>query len=342
MAQGRLEVTGTIDLNQFWPKGSSDADTTKIVVATEPGAFRFLPNPIGNWQSTDAFQGAKVKGQHGTKDAIDKSGRITVRLQGIDAPELHYEPSAALPKKQRSKKQDETFLKLNKDYRQHVAETATVKLSEFLHRAGSTPLPCTVVTAVDEPGEIFDVYGRFVGDIVIRVNGEELNVNTWLVHEGWAFPAFYNTMSDHEIKTLTDAANEAWGNDRGVWPHQCDEVGALDWNLIYRRPSSHPVPDSAADQGPVILPKLFRRLSTWAVNKKAGMVKGSFKSYLKSKADACHLTSDYIEQGASAAVIRYLEEFLDGDGFFSEWPEDLVFREQASTVVGPDGKPVHW
>jgi hypothetical protein len=32
MPQGLLKVAGSIDLNQFWPQGESDADTTKILV----------------------------------------------------------------------------------------------------------------------------------------------------------------------------------------------------------------------------------------------------------------------------------------------------------------------
>ena len=31
MFKGLLEVSGTIDLNQFWPAGESDADTVKVL-----------------------------------------------------------------------------------------------------------------------------------------------------------------------------------------------------------------------------------------------------------------------------------------------------------------------
>ena len=40
MANGLLEVSGTIDLSQFWPQGSSDADTTKVLVTIGDNAFR--------------------------------------------------------------------------------------------------------------------------------------------------------------------------------------------------------------------------------------------------------------------------------------------------------------
>ena len=89
MATGRLEVRGTVDLTQFWPTGSSDADTTKILVSTQPGAFRFRPRPGAQFQTTNVFDGATVRGRV-NKPAIDNQGRITIRLQGLDAPELHY------------------------------------------------------------------------------------------------------------------------------------------------------------------------------------------------------------------------------------------------------------
>lgn len=64
----------------------------------------------------------------------------------------------------------------------------------------------------------------------------------WFRRAG-AFPAFYNSMSEHEIETLVLATDDAWSNGRGVWSHLGDYVGALDWNLRYRRPSQNPVHD---------------------------------------------------------------------------------------------------
>jgi len=43
MATGLLEVSGTLDVNQFWPNGESDGDTAKVVVGA--GAFRFRAKP---------------------------------------------------------------------------------------------------------------------------------------------------------------------------------------------------------------------------------------------------------------------------------------------------------
>src|SRR5262249_7412407 len=92
MMHGLLELKGTIDLDQFWPKGTSDADT---VHATPAGAnaFTFRPHAGAPAVVTHAFNDAVVKGRV-SKPAIAKNGTVTIRLQGVDAPELHYRPQA--------------------------------------------------------------------------------------------------------------------------------------------------------------------------------------------------------------------------------------------------------
>ena len=38
---GTLRIKGTIELNQFWPLGSSDADTTKMKLIVGEDSFQF-------------------------------------------------------------------------------------------------------------------------------------------------------------------------------------------------------------------------------------------------------------------------------------------------------------
>src|SRR5687767_13501090 len=120
MATGLLELTGHIDLSQLWPAGTSDADTSKIRVTTTGNAFRFRSGPDARWKVTHAFDNATVKGRT-SKAPIDKQGRVTVRLQGIDAPELHYRPPALSKSAEQTKEQHELYLKWNEEYRQPLA-----------------------------------------------------------------------------------------------------------------------------------------------------------------------------------------------------------------------------
>src|SRR5687767_3434221 len=105
MATGLLQAIGTIDLGQFWPHGTSDADTTKILVSLTGNGFRFRPQPGAPFAVTHVFDGAKVRGKT-TKQVLDAKGRVTVRLQGIDAPELHYMPQSVLKPKDRTAQQN--------------------------------------------------------------------------------------------------------------------------------------------------------------------------------------------------------------------------------------------
>jgi endonuclease YncB( thermonuclease family) len=336
MATGLLELSGHIALSQLAPQGSSDADTTKIQVSTSNGAFRFRADPGAPWQVTRAFEGATVKGRV-SKPAVDAKGRVTVRLQGIDAPELHYRPSAVLEKGQQSEDQRTKYLRWNLDFRQPFAETATRELRAFLESFGEDPLPCVVRSYVDKPPDVFDTYGRFVGDIYVDIDADERSINTWLVEQGWAVPAFYNSMSDTEIQTLIDAAARAFENDAGIWPWLADNALEFDWNLQYRRKATTPDPD----EGLVVLPKLFRRVATWMVNRRAKMFTGNFTKFLEAQGDPCFLTEDFLDQGP-AATQRELVEFVETDGGILIWPEDLVFRDAPSRLVGAAGDDVEW
>jgi endonuclease YncB( thermonuclease family) len=331
---GLLKVRGTIDVGQFWPGGESDADTAKVIVKTTPDAFQFQPHPGAPLAVTHAFRGAKVKGRM-TKDAIDGKGRITIRLQGIDAPELHYRPSP-LPK-QATPDQRSRFKAVNRQYRQHLGETAAVELGSLVKQAGTANVPCFVTTIVDKPSDVFDVYGRFVGDIAVTIGGSDVNVNRWLVEQGWAFPAFYNSMTAEEIGQFLAAAKKGRTKKR-IWQHLQKKVGQLDVGLVYRRKGATPAP--AADKGPLLFPKLFRRLCTWTAYRKAGYVKGNFAHYLTDQPDPLFLTKDFLEQGPHAATERKLNEFLKSDDEFTLQPEQMVFKEQPSKLVGPDGKAV--
>src|SRR5260221_6777974 len=94
--KGLLEVEGTIDVTQFWPAGRSDADTAKVLVTVAAGSVRFREDATKPFRTTNFLNGATVgipvKGKQ--KPAVNAKGQLTIRLQGIDAPELHYQPSA--------------------------------------------------------------------------------------------------------------------------------------------------------------------------------------------------------------------------------------------------------
>lgn len=337
MPAGMLQVSGIIDLTQFWNIGESDADTVKVTLDSQ-NAFRFSPHPGAPLTITHAFEGAIVKGKV-SKPAIDKQNRIVIRLQGIDAPELHYRPLAPTIKKKPTAQQRAKFNSANGNFRQHFGETAAIHLAAFLAHAGATPISCTVRTAVDDPSDVFDTYGRLVGDIYITVSGIERDVNLWLCQEGWAFPTFYSSMTNDEINTLIGLSKSAKHAKRGIWRHASADLSEFDRTLVFRNKGAV---NASADKGDVNLSKLFRRRSTYAIAKIAGIVSGSFKSYLKSEPDACFETTDFLSNGITVATPRRLDEFVSAQSQLLVGPPDLVFQEAPSRVVDSNGNPAKW
>ena len=337
MPIGLLEVSGTIDLTQFWPTGESDADTTKVHLSGT-NAFRFTAHPGAAPKITHAFEGAQVHGKV-TKDAIDNQQRITVRLQAIDAAELHYRPLApTLNKKKPTAAQRSAFKLANGNFRQHFGETSTVELFKFLSKAGPSPIKCTVRTLVDEPGDVFDTFGRFIGDIFVTIGGKEQDANQWLCANGWAFPTFYSSMTKQEIDTFTQLSEKARKNKTGIWKRATSDLTQFDRSLVFRKGGPA---NPANDPGPVIMPKLFRRRSTFGVAVIAKIAKGPFKTYLQEEPDDCFETGDFLNQGVHAAKHRLLDEFVSAQGKFLVDAKDLVFHEMPS-VVKKNGKPVQW
>jgi len=338
MPKGLLEVSGTIDLAQFWPNQESDADTVKVTLSGA-NAFRFRAQPGALQKITHAFEGATVQGKV-RKPAIDNKQRITIRLQGVDATELHYRPTApTINKNKPTPAQRAAFKSANGNFRQKFGETATIALQKFLAKAGKSPIACVVRTAVDQPSDVFDTFGRFIGDIFVTLSGKEQNANHWLCENGWAFPTFYSSMTAQEIGDLIALSEKARKAKAGIWKSASSDLGPFDPTLVFR---NHGVPNPAADSGAVILPKLFRRRSTFGVATSAKMVKGSFKSYLQMEPDACFDTADFLTHGVTSATQRHLDEFVTAQSKFAVGAKDLVFNEGKSQVLGKNGKPATW
>lgn len=327
-----LRISGQLDVGQFWPAGHSDADT--VVMQVTESSFEVQKTSDAQFVVTNAFQNAFVRGRQRQQFFVITNNRIRIRLQGVDAPELHYNATAAKTSANLTVTQKKAFQKLNQRYRQRQGETATVAFQKFVSQVGSGNRPCQFVTQVDSPSDVPDVYGRLVGDVFINVAGRQVNLNAWLLENGWAFPAFYNSMSAEEITTLTIKADAARRAKKGIWKHFTKTVKPFDFDLIFRQPGS--ALNAVADRGVVLLPKLFRRQCSWAVNKKAKISTSIFAKNLQAASDECYLTSDFLLHGPLSAQTRKLHEFLDANNTFQVLPHELVFRESSATLRNAD------
>lgn len=326
-----LKIDGRIEIGQFWPGGSSDADTTKIQLLVEPGAFSYDVDGQG-FRRTDVFEGAEARGT-GRKTVISAARKVTVRLQGVDAPELHYRAGALKQSAEISPDERAAFNALNKkERRQFLGETATVALAEFLSTLGSGSIPCQFYSFVDAPGDAIDTYGRFVGNIMVGA-GFLTDLNLWLTEQGWVFPTFYASMDKAEIRLFLEAMAKGKAKGR-VWASYNRDTRKFDPDLVYRGAGA--AINAAADAGPVLMPKIFRRLLAFSFEKGAGIRDGSFKTYLKERRDECFALQDFLEQGPHAASVTTLDRFMTGTRFRPE-PQELVFREKPSSLFDANG-----
>jgi endonuclease YncB( thermonuclease family) len=294
--RGLLVATGTMDLNQFWPNGTSDGDTALVDV--ERSEFEGRP--------TRAFEGAMLRGKPVLRD-----GRISVRWQGIDCPELHC-----------------------RGFRQHWGEAPSVHLAAFLQgkTKGAVSVPVQVTTRVRRPEDVFDMYGRFIGDV--HVAGT--NLNHWMLENGWAFASLYDSLQPDEARAYLDAAAKAtspllndYTTDLRLW----------DPDLRYpRRKHGARTYIEAEDRGWVQYPKLFRRLVTF---KTRGPRTGSLRDYLEGQSHRERVlrTPEFLEHLRSAPTSA-LAQFIDDCDQFLAAPGALVFQEAPATLYGEDGRRV--
>lgn len=340
---GRLIIDGMLDVSQFWPTGESDADTTKIVIDISGMAapIHYQPFPTAPAEATDVYDGAVVR-PFGASKPVIKNGKLTVRLQGLDAPELHVQPGALTKVKWKGKALGS--LKgtgLVKKFRQAQAETAVVRLAAFLASVGPSPLPCRFVSMIDDaqgPGDAIDKYGRFVGNVFVRPGtNNALDVNLWILEQGLALVALYNSMRREEI----DACVQAWaigGNAHdGVCRFVTKTIPTFDANLVYRKKGSEIVDEGKAK---FIHPKLYRRQCTWWAYKKAKRFTSGFDTFLGlSKDDVFFETADFLNSGPLSAVQIPLDDLVAG-GKVVYSADEIVFKEGSSTLYDAQGNRI--
>ncbi len=345
---GTLRIKGIIDIKQFWPIGSSDADTTKLKLIVGKSSFEYKGDHERKFSVTHVFDDAISKGQ-GSKPVINTSKRdgtqtITVRLQGVDAPELHYR---AAPLKRTSDVSDAErakFNSINEERRQCFAESATFSLAKHLEKYidDEGMIPAVFQSVVEFPYEVVDTYGRFIGNVFV---GKKHDINIWVVENGWGMPAYYTSMSVDEIKVFQEAWKKGKKKINRVGKSASKNAALFDWDLLYRKPVDGLEFSPGEDKGKVLMPKIFRRQVAWMVTKKAGVISSgtTFNGYLKKSPDQLILLSDMLSQGLSASKVYALDDFVSDKNKIAKNPEDLVFQEKPGTLVNPRGtKIIDW
>ena len=220
-----------------------------VVVSKRPDgdSVRFLPDRPDPWQ--DLRNSRRVR-------PSQEDRTVQLRLEGMDAPELHY-GAAAQPLGAESR---EALLGL-------------LGFEEVTYAADR----CTVLAATPErpPATVLtraaDANGRIVAFVVpgasgladgepVRLDDALLSrtVNHAMVAAGWAYLLAYTALAGAHRRALGTAARQARGAGLGVW--------GLDrtWEFDLRGP------DPLGPGGQLVMPKLFRRCTDYLLARDGG------------------------------------------------------------------------
>ncbi|WP_245334260.1 thermonuclease family protein [Bradyrhizobium guangdongense] len=64
--------------------------------------------------------------------------------------------------------------------------------------------------------------------IEVTVAGERVDINHWLVEQGFAYPTFYPSMSEDEIRAFLALAKTARTRKLPVWKHLARTIPAFE------------------------------------------------------------------------------------------------------------------
>ncbi len=330
---GILTVQGSLRVAQFWPKGGADADTATVeVVITRKDAFMYTDDN-GRKRITRVFKNAAVIGRgrelpvlkHDKRRNVDK---INVRLQGIDAPELHFSPYLPGSKG------------FNGKFRQCFGETCANALLQYLSKLNLQDIPCEVRSRVAKPSDVCDVYGRIVGNLVIILDGSHVDLNHWIISEGWALPSIYNSMTTGEIRQILADYAVAKTSKRGLHSGRFVSAKLVAFNDKRRYRKGSDSFKAYSDKGSINTAKFFRRQAEHHVRRafKPDETPIRFPDFIASRKEdkAVDMDSFLTHRGPATAKsfgkkLRQLGTFVKRGSY--PIGTELVFWEAAAKLV---------
>jgi len=311
MARSRLIIRGYFSSAQFYPQGNSDADTMNVTIATASfvDATGKETSVYGKLIKAHYEDAAAPGGP--TKKPVVKGGGIRVRLQGIDAPELHFQAG-------------ETF------YRQPRGAYAARRLNEALrfHGGGDDMLACEITTNVDRPSDAFDKFGRLIGNVLLGSGPEKRDLNLQLLRDGLAFATIYDSMAADEITAVLEAERTGRTAQNAIWKEWTQQ---LTFDPALLAPAPHEEVDAEQpDRGPIILPKLFRRLSSHLTG---GRPLDTFKAALAEGGEKVFRTEEFLAGTPTPVPFADFVDATDPSApRFSVEPGALVFLEAPGQI----------
>lgn len=251
-----------------------------------------------------------VGGGGGRSVEHSATGRVTLRLDAIDALETHYGPS-----------RDHQPLQFA-----HAARDELLTFLGFTDVQHPTDETVTATTPDTVPGWVLtrgaDVHGRCIAlagrgtppgtsglEIDVDVPVLQTTVNHHLLAQGLAYPTFYRSLFTTLRTDMTATVKAARAAGRGLWPSDVTTAGAKITGTA-----------SLTDEF-VILPKLFRRTLDYL---RLAMPLPCYPAFLAGVQDRYSVLST----GERRAGLHHIVEVTDDHTVrLTQLPEDLVFED---------------
>lgn len=252
----------------------------------------------------------------GQRFRLSAIGSLNLRMEGIDALEIHYTPSI---KGAHRSHQPREFADAARDALTGFLGMNPVPYAQPANVRVKPPVPVDGVRGAIL-SRALDVHGRPVsfvfagkapgrGGAELRLARTQLrrSLNHRMVAAGAAYPLFYDTLFKELRDELAAAAIKARGRKAGVWPADLGKTGL--------KASVQPDLEARA----VIFPKLFRRLTDYFAEGHAGLA--GFLAWLKETG------------GENDQVMEPSGNFTHFDNVVSVKRGKLALRYQAEEMV---------
>ena len=260
-----------------------------------------------------------------------RDGTVQIRLEGIDAPELHYNhPNASQPRASGARDALLTWLGVDPASLEYTLDGAVVA-SRSSAISAPRVLPVTVYTnGADSRGRPIGYLARArpgTGRNGERVHPRRCRVtasvlrataNYDLIANGNAYLLAYTSLPHGHRQVLRDAARAARAKARGVWR---DDVTTRGFALCGGQRAIGP-------HGALIFPKLFRRCVDYLLHRHAYGFAGNFVDWLSGHGTAGSTKPDRVtvRHAANIPFCSLLSEQRDRIALATD-VTDLVFVE---------------
>jgi len=361
---GFVEIPGKVDVFQYWPHGTSDVDTLKFVPNLTMA--RYFANGShfdvgayfargGTFQPDD-----ENPGKEKFKSILRRAGGVSlsVRLQGIDAPETHYSPNY------REGMFDGDYstwvakhISRQKSYRQPYSKLCTdlfanglrnqLGVGSFNSTSPEAFVDAKVTILAEGINGAVDVYGRAVGYVTLIANGQEIVVNDFALSQGFAFCSFYGSMAIDEMKRLMQLfAAHGWDGAKSQLrknlSNQLRDFEPELWTTKSMRDTDRD--DNGGDSFPskCFDPKLFRRCVDWLGRKEALNETIPLLDYMQANDEEIVLLKDFIEAGGDWSKSRKstMGSLITKEGALSYKAGEVVFESRPVEIVDAENQPL--